>query len=78
MFSLIIAQVDKTLFQGEVVSLNCPGEMGELTVLAHHSALVSPLKRGVLRVVVGEGDVREFPIAGGVLEVGGNQATVIL
>jgi len=78
MFKLTVAQVDKTLFQGEVAQVTCPGADGELTILSHHSALVTPLRAGELKIVDDEGKETRIAVTGGILEVRGNEATIIL
>ncbi len=77
MFELSIITVNEVLFHGEVVSLTIPGSEGELTVLAHHVQLITPLKEGVLRFVTLEGE-KKISITDGILEVGNNKATVLL
>lgn len=78
MFKLIVAQVDKTLFDGEVAQVTCPGEMGDLTVLSHHAPLVTPLRAGELKIVDGEGIETYIKVTGGILEIGSNEAMVLL
>lgn len=78
MFKLIVAQVDKTLFDGEIAQVTCPGEMGDLTVLSHHAPLVTPLRPGELKIVDGEGLETYIKVEGGILEVGSNEATILL
>jgi len=78
MFKLTVAQVDKNLFQGEVTQVTCPGADGDLTILSHHSALVTPLRVGELKIIDDKGAETRIPVTSGVLEVGGNEATVIL
>lgn len=73
-----IAKVDEVLFKGEAASLLCKGDMGDLTILPHHTSLVTPLKRGELKVIDSEGKESIFTAFDGVLEVGGNEVTVIL
>ncbi len=77
-FHLSVARVAETLYDGDAVSLTAPGEDGVLTVLAHHEALVTPLKSGTLRFEAGSGEVTELSIERGILEVSDNQATVLL
>ncbi|HBH71512.1 MAG TPA: hypothetical protein DDX26_01465 [Candidatus Yonathbacteria bacterium] len=78
MMKLTIAKVDEVLFKGEAASLSCTGSMGDLTILPHHTPLVTPLKRGTLKVIDSEGKESIFTANDGVLEVGGNEVTVIL
>jgi F-type H+-transporting ATPase subunit epsilon len=77
-FHLSVAKVAETLYEGEALSLTAPGEEGVLTVLAHHEALVTPLKHGTLRFETGSGEVTEITIDRGILEISDNQATVLL
>lgn len=77
-FHLSVARVAETLYDGDALSLTAPGEDGVLTVLAHHEALVTPLKAGMLRFETGSGEVTELSIDRGILEVSENQATVLL
>ncbi len=78
MFKLTVAQVDKSLFSGEVTQITCPAEMGDVTILSHHAPLVTPLRAGELRIVDNMGVVTTIPVTSGILEVGSNEATVLL
>ena len=78
MFKLTVAQVDKSLFSGEVAHITCPAEMGDVTILSNHAPLVTPLRAGELRIVDSAGVVTTIPIASGILEVYSNEATVLL
>ncbi len=77
-FQLSITKVDGPVFDGLVQSVNLPGVDGEMTILAHHVALISPLRPGVLTVVKEDGSKAEFAVSSGTLEVSDNQATVLL
>ncbi len=78
-FHLTIARVGENLFDGEAVSVALPGEGGAFEVLALHEALVSPLKGGEVRVTTPSGEHRYFELpGGGIAEISGNQATVLL
>lgn len=78
MMKLTIAKVDEVLFKGEAASLSCKGVSGDLTILPHHTALVTPLKRGDLKVVDSEGKETLIFANDGVLEVANNEVIVIL
>lgn len=78
MFKLTVAQVDKNLFQGEVAQVTCPALDGDVTILSHHSALVTPLRMGELKIIDDKGAETRIPVASGILEIGGNEATIIL
>ena len=77
---VVIAKVDEVFFDGEASSLTAPGAEGELTVLPRHEPLITTLKEGIVTVRP-TSDIShplEFPIAGGLLEVRHEGATVIL
>lgn len=72
-----VARVHENLFQGEALSLTAPTTEGEVTVLAKHEPFVATLKPGTLRIKTAD-STQTFEVTGGVLEVSGNQATVLL
>lgn len=77
-FHLVIASVGEARFDGPAISATIPTTAGEITILAHHEPLVATLKKGMITVRVGGNDPKEFPIDGGVLEISGNRAVVLL
>jgi len=72
-----IAKVHENLFSGEADSLTAPTTEGLVTILSKHEPLVANLKAGELVVRI-SGEEKKFTIVDGVLEVSGNQATVLL
>jgi len=76
-FPLTIAAVDKIFFQGEVVSVTCPGRDGEVTILRHHVPFVTPLKPGTILIKTTEGE-QEIPVSQGILEVHKEGVTILL
>ena len=40
-FNLTITKVDAPVFSGEVLSVQVPGILGEMVILAEHTALIS-------------------------------------
>ncbi len=77
-FHLVIASVGETKFDGAAVSATLPGAAGEFTVLAHHEPVVTTLKPGSITVRKMEGQHEQFNIQGGVVEMSGNKAVVLL
>lgn len=78
-FHLTIARVGENLFDGEAYSVVLPGKEGVFTVLAGHEAFVSELAIGEAKVEAADGTKHHVEIPhGGVAEVSGNQATVLL
>ena len=73
---VIISRVDQVLFEGEAKELLVPGVDGDMTILSHHSPLVTVLRKGKVRV---RGDQElSWDIEKGILEVGSDIATVLL
>lgn len=78
-FHLTVARVGENLFDGEAEQVVLPGKDGEFAVLANHEPFVSLLKEGEAHIKAADGKSYHVEIPhGGIAEVSGNQATVIL
>lgn len=68
------------LFEGEVYSVTLPGAKEIFTVLKNHGAIISSLKKGVIKYKLDEEDEEFFTIdaLGGFVEVKNNVVTVCL
>lgn len=78
-FNLVVSKVDEVLYEGEVSSVTVPGTDGEMTILANHVALISTLKKGVVKIqLVNIGGSKQIEIEKGILEFSNNNATVLL
>lgn len=75
---LTISQVDGPLFDGGVEFVTVPGVAGEMTLLANHAPLISPLKRGEIRYKKTDGEEERIAIESGTLEVSHNHATILI
>lgn len=76
-FHLTISKVNELLYKGDALSVTVPGLDGELTLLAHHEALVSLLKKGTI-VVRDATSSKTFSIEKGIIETSNNQITVLI
>lgn len=74
---LKIFNPEKIIFEGEVESASLPTLGGEITVLSGHTALVTPLAEGEVKIVSNEG-MKKFLSAGGIFEVSNNKAVMLL
>ena len=76
---LSILALDKILFKGEVESVSAPSSFnGILQILDNHIPLLTPLKKGVLRIQEkGKKDI-EFEVHRGILDVRNNSKVVVL
>ena len=73
---LTISRVDGPVFDGEVNFVTVPGVAGEMTILADHAALISPLKAGTIRISA-DSD-QEIEIESGTMEISHNHATILI
>jgi len=73
---VVISKVDQVLFEGEAKELLVPGVDGDMTILSHHSALVTVLRKGKVKVRTDKEE--SWDIEKGILEVSDNTATVLL
>lgn len=78
LLKLTISRVDAPVFDGEVISVTLPGIAGEMTILANHSALISPLKKGTITLKKENGEIEKTDIESGTLEISQNHATVLM
>ena len=78
MLKFKIATPERVVYENyAVVQVTIPTMDGEITVLPNHIPLVSVLKAGELRIVDSAGE-HPIAVAGGFLEVRGNNEIVIL
>lgn len=78
LLKLTISKVDGPVFDGEVISVTVPGIAGELTILAQHTALISPLKKGIVTYRQSENSSETIEIGSGTLEISQNHATILI
>jgi F0F1-type ATP synthase epsilon subunit len=64
-----VYSLQKVLYQGDVVSVNCQTATGEITILEHHRPLISILKKGTMKIVDKEKKEHYIPVRSGFLEV---------
>jgi len=72
-----IISLDKIIYQGEANSINAPGMVGELTILPHHTPLITLLKKGNLKLRKDSGE-KLFKIEKGILEVNPKEVNVLV
>ena len=74
-----VYSLEKVLFHGEAVSVNCQTTTGEITVLDHHQPLISVLKTGVIKIVDKEGKEQYINASSGFLNITkGNQVKILI
>jgi len=78
LLQLTISRVDGPVFDGEVIAVSVPGAEGDMQILANHSALISPLKKGKVTINKADGKNESHIIDSGTLEISNNHATVLI
>ena len=78
LLTVTISRVDGAVFSGDVVSVQLPGIEGEMTILANHKPLISPLSAGTLTITKENGAKENFEITSGTLEISSNHATILI
>lgn len=68
---------EKTLFEGDVHSVNVPGSKGAFSVLHNHAPIISTLVKGQIKIVTEKLKEENIPIEGGVIEVKKNKIIVL-
>jgi F-type H+-transporting ATPase subunit epsilon len=68
---------DKKLYSGEAKLVKLPGEKGEFEILVNHAAIISSLKKGLIKVIDLNDKKLFFDITGGVVECRSNNIIVL-
>ena len=76
MLKLEIVTPEKKVFDETVESVTVPTATGEAGILPNHAPLISALKPGILSYT-NKGAVEKLAVAGGFVEVSGNQVSVM-
>lgn len=74
---LDIVSAEQSLFHGVVKFLAITGSIGELGIYPGHTALLTALKPGQVRVELADGQEEIFYLSGGMLEVQPGVATIL-
>ncbi len=73
-----VVSAEESIFSGLTEFAVLPGELGELGIMPGHTALISRIKPGAIRLKVPQQEQEELIfVAGGILEVQPNLITVL-
>ena len=72
-----IVSAEAEIFHGEATLVVATGELGELGIAPKHAPLITRLKPGKVVVTTVEGELLDFAISGGILEVQPTVVTVL-
>jgi F0F1-type ATP synthase epsilon subunit len=74
-----IYSLEKVLYRGEAVEVNCRTRSGEITILDHHEPLISILEKGMVKIIDNDHKEHYIPVVSGFLEVNSrNEAKVLV
>lgn len=76
-YRLQIVTPERTVYEGDVVSLTLPALDGEMGVLANHAPMVTAVDMGPVKVVEADGDVIDMFVSDGFFEVAGGNARLL-
>jgi F-type H+-transporting ATPase subunit epsilon len=68
---------ESAIHSGLATMVFAPGEMGELGIAPRHTALITRLRPGEVRVEKEDGEIEHFYVSGGMLEVQPHLVTVL-
>ena len=72
-----IVSAEPAILSGLATMVFAPGEMGELGIAPRHTALITRLRPGEVRVEKEDGEMEHFYVSGGMLEVQPHLVTVL-
>ena len=72
-----IVSAEAEIFHGEATMVVATGELGELGIAPSHAPLITRLKPGKVVVTQANGEVLDFAISGGLLEVQPQVVTIL-
>jgi F0F1-type ATP synthase epsilon subunit len=73
-----IYSLEKVLYHGSAIEVNCRTKSGEITILDHHEPLISILVSGTVKVVDENKKEWYIPVASGFLEVNSKNEAKLL
>lgn len=74
---LEIISPDRSLYTGEIISLQVPGSKGSFEILNDHAPIISTLEKGMINIRDKEGKQQSFEVDGGVIEAKNNKIIVL-
>ena len=64
-----VYSLEKILYHGDAIEVNCRTKSGEITILDHHEPLISILDKGVVKIIDSDHKEHYVPVVSGFLEV---------
>ncbi|NJK83718.1 MAG: ATP synthase F1 subunit epsilon [Saprospiraceae bacterium] len=76
--NLTILTPDQSIFSGEINAVKVPGFSGEFQILNNHAPLVAALRSGKVAIKKVDGQMMNFTIQKGFIEVLNNQISLLV
>ena len=73
-----IYSLEKVLYHGDAVEVNCNTKSGEITILDHHEPLISILAEGTVKIIDNNRKEHYVPVISGFLEVNSRNEAKLL
>ncbi len=77
MNQLEVITPSKAAYNGAVKSVTVPGTMGNFQILSNHAPIISSLEIGEVKIKEENGNVLDFSISGGTIEVSNNKIIIL-
>ncbi len=74
--SVRILTSEASLYQGQASAVFLPGALCPFEILPMHAPIISLLERGSVRVRQTDGELKEFPLGSGIVQVRDNIVTI--
>jgi F-type H+-transporting ATPase subunit epsilon len=75
---LLVLTPEKEIFNGSISSVSVPGLGGRFEILKDHAPIVSALGEGNVKIKTASGEVNEFKIKKGFVEVLKNEVSLLV
>lgn len=76
--NITVLTPDKAIFSGAITSVKVPGTLGQFQVLRNHAPIVSSLEEGQITIKKQGGEVMNFEIENGFIEVINNEVSLLV
>jgi F-type H+-transporting ATPase subunit epsilon len=76
--NLTVLTPEKEFYNGEIKGVVVPGTKGEFEILDNHAPIISSLGSGSVKITETSGNVKEFSISTGFIEVLNNEVALLV
>ena len=73
-----ITKPDSILYEGEARLLQLPGSNGSFEIMHNHAPIISALRKGTIRMVIGDKEEKAIEIRGGVVKASNNEVSLLV